>query len=221
MTSTRSPSSSWWTGPRSTGGWPPPATAGSSTSATGVIHSKRTGGSLASGRQWCVAGPNGGANPPPQPPPSQWTPPTSWSPPPNHPPYQQQYPNYGWTPPPPLPKAGDERTGPLPLHPMTLSDILDGAFKLYKANVATIVIIAGTFIVPLQLIGAFLQRDTFGGRSFFSAINDPTSAEVDSGDQRLLASLVVTLAGLVLAPLIAGAVSRVVSASYLGEREQP
>jgi MFS family permease len=173
----------------------------------------RTDAPAPSGRHLGVAGPDGEAYPPPTPPPppSQWTPPTPWSPPP--------YQGYGWAPP-PLPKAGDERTGPLPLHPMTLSDILDGAFKLYKANVVTILIIAGAFIVPVNLISAFLQRDTFGGKSIFDAINDPNSIDT-TNDNRIITSLIVTLVGIVLAPLIAGAVSRVVSASYLGQREPP
>src|SRR5262245_23294152 len=32
-----------------------------------------------------------------------------------------------------LPKAGSARTGPLPLHPMSFSDVLDGAFRLLRA----------------------------------------------------------------------------------------
>ena len=63
----------------------------------------------------------------------------------------------------PEPKGGSARTGPLPLHPMTLSDILDGAFNLFKAEARTIVLVTAAFIVPVQIVAAFLQRDYLGG----------------------------------------------------------
>src|SRR5205823_5659401 len=79
---------------------------------------------------------------------------------PVRPPDQFPPPPPAWYPPPPIPqpKGGSARTGPLPLHPMTLGDILDGAFKLLKANLRTIAIVAGVFIVPGQLLVAFAQR---------------------------------------------------------------
>src|SRR5205807_4041049 len=73
----------------------------------------------------------------------------------------------------PLPKAGDTRTGPLPLHPMTLSDILDGAFKLLKANWRTLLLITAAFVVPLHLVAAFVQRNLYGGRRPLAAVNHP------------------------------------------------
>src|SRR5206468_5138917 len=69
--------------------------------------------------------------------------PPPWGPPPGGP--------AAWGPPPPwahLPKAGSARTGPLPLHPMTFADILDGAFKLLKANLRTIVLVSAVFLIP-------------------------------------------------------------------------
>src|SRR3954465_14902015 len=104
--------------------------------------------------------------PPWQQQPSGWQRPPPWQqqpPPPAPPPWQipQQTPPWGGYPPPPLPpqpKGGSARTGPLPLHPMTVSDVLDGAFKLLKANLRTIMIVTAVFIVPLQLISAFVQR---------------------------------------------------------------
>src|SRR4051812_31902651 len=84
-----------------------------------------------------TAPPGTGPPAPPGPPasPPMWPPPPgqlqtqqqTWPPPPSGP-------GGGWGQPPVLPKAGSSRTGPLPLHPMTVSDVLDGAFKLLKAN---------------------------------------------------------------------------------------
>src|SRR5437762_4971579 len=112
--------------------------------------------------------------------PRGWAPPddAGWAPPdapPPAPPLPGPPPGYGPSPgygppprygPPPgygrapaLPKGGSARTGPLPLHPMTLSDVLDGAFKLLKANARTVLTVTAVFVVPIQLIAAYLQRD--------------------------------------------------------------
>lgn len=129
-------------------------------------------------------------------------------------------------PPPPgsRPKGGSARTGPLPLHPMTLSDILDGAFNLFKAEVRSIVLVTAAFIVPVQLLAAFLQRDYLGGSGLFDIFRDPTAAEaaLDSGSAGQAWSTLIAFAATVLVlPFVAGAVSRIVSAAYLGERLSP
>ncbi|MEA2931541.1 MAG: hypothetical protein QOI56_326 [Actinomycetota bacterium] len=122
---------------------------------------------------------------------------------------------------PPQPKGGSARTGPLPLHPMTLSDILDGAFNLFKAEARTIVLVAVVFLVPIQIAAAFLQRDYLGGTGFISLFGDPTAAQsaLDSGTSgQGWATLVAGAATVMVLPFVAGAVSRIVSAAYLGER---
>ena len=117
-----------------------------------------------------------------------------------------------------LPKAGNARTGPLPLHPMGVGDVLDGAFKLFKANARTILIVVGVFVVPLQFVTAFLLRDQVSP-GLLSILQDPTVAEsagtMDVGG--VVGTLLGGLLGVLTGPLIAGAVSRVVAASYLGE----
>jgi hypothetical protein len=159
-----------------------------------------------------------GWQPPPAAPPQPWPPQQGWQQPP--PPWQQPY----WQAPPPLPKAGDARTGPLPLHPMTMSDVLDGAFKLFKANARTVMLITAAFVVPLQLVGAFAQRNILGGRGFLDIVNHPATARA-SVDNRSTAQTVVALVTsailLLVTPFVAGAISRVVAASYLGREETP
>ena len=124
---------------------------------------------------------------------------------------------------PPLPKAGSARTGPLPLHPMTLADILDGAFKLFKANLRTIVLVAAAFVIPVNLLAAFLQRDLLGGYSFLRVLNDPSLAQQTAGpsNTQLVGSLVAALASVLVTPFVGGAISRVVASSYLGEELAP
>ncbi len=119
------------------------------------------------------------------------------------------------------PKGGNARTGPLPLHPMTLSDILDGAFNLFKAEARAILLVTAAFIIPVQLVAAFLQRDYLGGSGLVSLFSDPTAAEsaLDSGSTgQAWGTLVALVATVFVLPFVAGAVSRIVSAAYLGER---
>src|SRR4029450_11168527 len=161
------------------------------------------------------AGPGQGApgwGPPPAGPPG----PPGWGPPPGPPGrgVPSQYP------PPPLPKAGSARTGPLPLHPMMFSDLLDGSFRLLKANLGTIVLVAAVFLIPVNLVAAFLQRDLLGGYGFLQFMQDPSLPQEAAGpgasNGPLVGSLVATLATVLVTPFIGGATSMVVAASYLG-----
>ena len=153
-----------------------------------------------------------GTGPPPGPPPG-------WGPPPGGP---------GWgvpSPYPPLPKAGSARTGPLPLHPMTFSDILDGSFRLLKANLRTIVLVAAAFLIPVNLVAAFFQRDLLGGYSLFRLMDDPSLLEEAAGagpsNAALLGSLFAILASILVTPFVGGAISRIVATSYLGGTLEP
>jgi hypothetical protein len=134
----------------------------------------------------------------------------------------------GWGPPPaypPLPKAGSARTGPLPLHPMTFSDILDGSFKLLKANLRTIVLVSAVFLIPVNLVAAFFQRDLLGGYGLFQLANDPSlldqAAETGMSNAALVGTLLAVAASILVTPFVGGAVSRIVAASYLGEELEP
>lgn len=130
----------------------------------------------------------------------------------------------GWGAPAPWaqPKAGNERTGPLPLHPMTLGDILDGAFKLLKANARTVLGITAAITVPLQVVSSYFLNDAFVGFGDFGSFSDPSVAdaqiEATAGDvAAMVAGLVTMFLSLLVVPFVTGAISRVVAASYLGD----
>lgn len=114
------------------------------------------------------------------------------------------------------PKAGDARTGPLPLHPMSLGDILDGAFKLLRADAGTIVLITLVLFGPLQLIAAWAQRDAL---DVFGFLMDPQTAPTaaEDGFGSPLVSVLAGFAQFLVLPFVTGAVARVVGGSYLGE----
>ena len=129
----------------------------------------------------------------------------------------------GWgvaSPYPPLPKAGSARTGPLPLHPMMFSDLLDGSFRLLKANLGTIVLVSAVFLIPVNLVAAFFQRDLLGGYGFLELMQDPSlleeAARPGASSAPLVGSLVAALASVLVTPFIGGAASVIVAASYLG-----
>lgn len=149
-----------------------------------------------------------------------WAPPIGppgWAPPPPGGGYGQPY-GFG----PQLAKGGDARTGPLPLHPMSVGDVLDGAFKLLKANIRTILLVVASIVVPIQLLSAFVVRDQVSP-GLLNLFSDPTLAQDQAafslGDAG--ASLLTAVLALVTSPLIAGAVSRVCAASYLGQQVGP
>ncbi len=128
--------------------------------------------------------------------------------------------SYGYDPygGPPLVKAGDARTGPLPFHPMGVGDVLDGAFKLLKANARTILLIVAAIIVPLQFISAFAVRDQVGV-GVLNLLRDPTLLEGSNPDVGLggsIVSLISSFLGLLTGPLIDGAVCLVCARSYVG-----
>jgi len=125
---------------------------------------------------------------------------------------------------PPALKVANPRTGPLPLHPMGLSDVLDGAFKLFKGNARSVILLTAAFAVPIQLLAAFFQRDLLGGAGISDLLNDPSTAlaSAEGGDTAGVAGALLTaLATALVMPVVAGAICRVVAASYLGEEMSP
>lgn len=108
---------------------------------------------------------------------------------------------------------------------MTLSDILDGAFNLFKANARSVILIAAAFLVPVQMVSAFLRRDFLGVEGLYNIFTDPSTAQdaVDAGNSgnELWGILLAAGATVLVLPFVAGAISRVVAASYLGEDLAP
>jgi hypothetical protein len=160
-------------------------------------------------------------------PPPGWGPPPGgtagapgWGPPPGGAPGWGVPSPYPPSPYPPLPKAGSARTGPLPLHPMMFSDLLDGSFRLLKANLGAIVLVAAVFLIPVNLVAAFFQRDLLGGYGFLELMQDPSLLEEAAGpaasNAPLIGSLVAAFATVLVTPFIGGATARIVAASYLG-----
>jgi hypothetical protein len=103
---------------------------------------------------------------------------------------------------------------------MMFSDLLDGSFRLLKANLGAIVLVAAVFLIPVNLVAAFFQRDLLGGHGFLDLMQDPSLLEEAAGPGPstgpLVGSLIGAFATVLVTPFIGGAASRIVAASYLG-----
>lgn len=118
-----------------------------------------------------------------------------------------------------LPKAGSDRTGPLPLHPMTVSDLLDGAFKLFKANARTLLLLSAALYLPVELVFGFLGRHYAGTSQGLFTLNSGNSTGVDTSFGAVVTVVVTGFAVRYLVlQLVTGAVSLVVAESYLGSQ---
>lgn len=104
---------------------------------------------------------------------------------------------------------------------MSINDILDGAFKLLRANAKSIILTVAVFMVPVELLIGFLQRDSLGGQGFFTAVNDPNTSGSQNSSGAGWALLLTYSVGVLLVPIICGGVSRAVMASYLGREMSP
>lgn len=136
-------------------------------------------------------------------------------PPPDHGPFSQR-------------TAGADGTasptrGPVAVRPLNLGELLDGAFVLLVANWRSILIVTAIFVVPMQLLSAYFQRQMLG-TGLLEVFTDPTAAELwleTGGTGGDLATLLSLVNGFFLVPLVIGVVVAVVAASYLGGAAQP
>ncbi|HEY8526825.1 MAG TPA: hypothetical protein VIL48_17775 [Acidimicrobiales bacterium] len=103
--------------------------------------------------------------------------------------------------------AGAESVPRVALRPMTVADVLDGGFAVIKARPRKILGFAAGFVVPVQLLGAFLQRrvldDTDSQALITGDFGALASGATDGGDL-LLAVLVGLLPSLALVCVAAG-----------------
>jgi hypothetical protein len=96
---------------------------------------------------------------------------------------------------------------------MTAADALDGSIAVIKAAPRTILAIAAIVVVPLELVSAWLQRDTLsdsGLSGVWSAASSTTSPLVDI---TFTTVAFFVLSGIALS-LVAGALAHVLSAWY-------
>jgi hypothetical protein len=97
---------------------------------------------------------------------------------------------------------------------MTIADILDGAIAVIKAAPRSVFVIAATFVLPLELVTAWLQRDSLADRGLAGAFSAATSSSGSSDSSFSVSSIVLIIgSGLVLS-LITGAIAHLLSSWY-------
>ncbi|MGH2683926.1 MAG: hypothetical protein ACRDJP_00475, partial [Actinomycetota bacterium] len=69
------------------------------------------------------------------------------------------------------------------LRPATSGDLLDGGYTFLKGRPRAAIAIAAVFVIPLQIVIAWLQRDVLGGGAFTEALSDPTGSALFADDQ--------------------------------------
>ncbi|MGH9086496.1 MAG: hypothetical protein ACRDYW_13690 [Acidimicrobiales bacterium] len=101
---------------------------------------------------------------------------------------------------------------------MTVSDVLDGAFAILKAAPATIIGFTAVFAVPVQLLGAWLQRDLLGGDSLLDVIEGDSSLTgvEQSGTGSGWAQVVLLFGPSLALVFVAAGIVRLVGAWHVG-----
>jgi hypothetical protein len=97
---------------------------------------------------------------------------------------------------------------PVPLRPLRLIDIFDGAFSVLKLRPRTVVGITAIFVLPLQVLTAYIARDQLGSTFDFSRSFSTTIDETEGGGWEILlayaATIPLILIGAALGRLVAG-----------------
>lgn len=101
---------------------------------------------------------------------------------------------------------------PLPLRPMTIPDLLDGAFAIVKRRPRDVFVLAVAFVVPVEVLSALLLRDVLSG-DLFPAEDAGTFDGPFAGLDTTLASFAI---GAISLALLAGALAHMVAAWYDG-----
>ena len=124
------------------------------------------------------------------------------------------------------PFAGEASPADVPhvaLHPMTVADILDGAFSIIKARPMRLLGIAAVFVVPVNLVAAYLQRNVLGGVGMADVwsgnFNDPAvvaDSQSSSSGSELWATVLVWVVPALALMFVAAAVAKLLNAWAAG-----
>lgn len=107
---------------------------------------------------------------------------------------------------------------PVPLKPMTISDILDGAWGVIKARPKAVLAITAVIILPVQVLSAYLHRNVPSNLDVLFAANNPDvfSAGSTTGLDTVLLTYLAEALTLLSYYFLGFALARLVSAWYAG-----
>src|SRR5690242_6610514 len=98
---------------------------------------------------------------------------------------------------------------PIPLRPMTAADVLDGGIAVIKAAPRTVIVVAASILVPVELLSAWVHRDTLADRGILGALSAATSSSSSSAEINGATVVLFVLAGLALS-IVTGAIAHLV-----------
>ncbi len=108
------------------------------------------------------------------------------------------------------------------LRPLTLGEVLDGAFRLVRTHWREFALGLGVVVVPLAVLSGFVVAQVFGSTpGLIESLQDPQvageiAAEPDFAQltRAVVGSAVAGIAGLLLTPLIYGIAVRIAASGY-------
>jgi len=114
--------------------------------------------------------------------------------------------------------AGTPTRLPVPLGPMTTSDLLDGGFSILKCRPGAVFGASAVIIIPLHMLQSFLSRNLVDTNSLTQLLDPPSATR--SGTRVSAVDVLGAYAGQILATLavflVGCALARMVSAWYAG-----
>lgn len=122
---------------------------------------------------------------------------------------------------PPTASSRDERRGavalPAPLRPLTIGDVIDGAFQVLKRAPAVVLGLSALAVIPVQLLAAWLQRDAVTDlEAVFGDTSTLQSSSTVEGGELVTSFVVLGLSA--LAPAFVGAGIAVLVAGWYAGR---
>jgi hypothetical protein len=104
---------------------------------------------------------------------------------------------------------------PVALRPMTVPDLLDGAFAIIKRRPRDVLTIAAVLVIPIEVLSAVLLRDVLDAGAFTGAGDPTTVLSTDEGDLVGADAALTSLAiGTLSLALLAGALGVLVDGWY-------
>jgi hypothetical protein len=102
-----------------------------------------------------------------------------------------------------------------PLRPLRPLQMIDGGFALLRARPGQVMSIAAAFVIPTELLGAFIQRNAVGSLKLSDVFNQSESTQNQNSANLTLVMATWMLSSAAL-PFVAAAVGRLVVADRLG-----
>jgi hypothetical protein len=114
---------------------------------------------------------------------------------------------------------GDGPRVPVPLRPMRLLDVLDGAFNVVKLRPRTVMGLTAVLVLPVQLLAAYASRGQLGSTFDLSA-NASIMGALDNSTTGW-ADIVFMYVALLPLPFVGAFIGRMVAGWYAGIDESP